>query len=167
MKHALTLNRLAVVAATTVISFHSGNAVSAGNMLLTISGFTAPIEILAFSTSVSRPSAGTGGAGTTVNFSDANFVAPESAALPKEYAAVTRAQNLTSAQLQVLSPVTSQLISDWTFTPARVTRTGISRDVAIGGSASTNFSLGFDKVVYRVYAADGTIAQQVCWGVGC
>lgn len=160
MKLVQMFSRLTAMAATAVIGFHSGNAVSAGNMLLTISGFPAPIEVLRFSAGVYR-------SGTRVNFQDASFSAPESAALPKEYGAVTRGQYLTSALLQVVSPVTSQLLSDWTFTNVKITYVGVSRDVAIADSTGTNLSFAFDKVVYRVFAADGSVAQQVCWGVGC
>ncbi len=160
MKFAQLLGRLTVIATTMTIGLHPGDAVSAGNMLLTITGFPAPIEILRFSTGVNR-------FGTATRFQDASFLAPESAALPKAYATVTKGQYLTSAQLQVLSPVTSQLLSDWTFTTVQLTYAGISRDVAIGGAPGTNFSFAFDKVVYRVYAVDGSVAQQVCWGVGC
>ena len=134
MKLVQMFSRLTAMAATAVIGFHSGNAVSAGNMLLTISGFPAPIEVLRFSTRVYRY-------GTAVNFEGAYFSAPESGALPKEYAALTSGQNLTSAQLQVLSPVTSQLLSDWTFTPVRISSVSVGRDNANSESTGTNFSL--------------------------
>jgi type VI protein secretion system component Hcp len=161
--HTARLSRgIAAAALLAATSIHSAGA-TAGDMSLTIANFAAPIEILSFSTGASQTSGATGGGAGRPSFDGMNFVAPESTVSPTEWLKLASGEQISSAVLQVLSPVSGKLVSDWTFTNALLTSTEIGQ--ASGGVATVQFSLSFGAIAYRVYAADGSIAQKMCWNV--
>lgn len=157
------LRRVATVAIA-AISLLAGSSF-AGNMSLTLSGFTAPIEVVSFNFSATKQAVTTGSGPTIAIFNEVNFAAPESAATPLAFAKLVGAQPLTIAQFQLLSPATAQPSSDWTFTGVAIKSLQVSHDSSSGSFPRTTFSLSFNKVAYRKFAADGSVAQQMCWDV--
>ncbi len=137
----------------------------AGNLTLTLTGFPAPIEISSFSVGATKVPPVTGGSSTLANFQDAAFTAAESPATPLEITKLIAGARLTTAQLVVLSPTTGQLVSDWTFEEALVTSVALGHLSGASASPMTDFSLSYNKVTYRVFATDGSVAQRSCWNV--
>jgi hypothetical protein len=150
------------VAAAIVIALQS-TAAAAGTMSMTVSGIASPIEIQAFNFGASKGYDFTTGVAQPVSLGEVALTAPESAATPQLWVMAAGGTAITSVVLTVVSPVTAKTISDWTFTDARVT---LAQAIAVTNvTTGAAFSLAYGTVTYRVYAADGTIAQQTCWNV--
>ncbi len=152
---------MAAVAASSLLSASP----NAGNLTLTLTGFPAPIDILSFSVGAIKVPPVTGGSSTLANFQNASFAALESPATPLEIAKLIIGERLTTAHLSVLSPTTGQLVSDWTFEQALVSSVALDHWSAASTFPTTSFSLSYDKVTYRIFAADGSVAQRSCWNV--
>jgi type VI protein secretion system component Hcp len=150
---------IAVVIAATLSFLAAGSM--AGNLKLTISGYATPIDVLSFSIGATR--------GTVVNYQDFNFTAVESALTPLLLGWTSSGFNGTTAVLQVLSASTSAPISDWTLTGWNMTSTQVggasTASSSTAGAPTTNVSMKFTTITYRVFAADGTVAQRTCWNV--
>lgn len=162
------MKRVCRVAAAVAVflggSLHAASS-TAGNMTLNLSGFAAPLDILSFNVGgqiTGGFGGGGGGAGAT-SFQDASFLAPESAASPLEFAKLATGQHLASARLQVLSSTTAQPVSEWTFTDVVVNSISVDRTGVAGASSFIHFTLFYNKILYKVFAADGSVAQQMCW----
>ena len=132
-------------------------------MTLTFNTIATPVDILSFSVGAWAPSLRT--ASTAIGFQDAYFTATESAGTPTLLSTLARGQHFTSIVLRSYSPVSAQVVSDWTFSDVTVNSLHISRDAADITPALTTFSLFYNMVSYRVFAVDGSVAAQVCWNL--
>ena len=170
LQSARLSRRVAAVAAIAAFGLQSTGAI-AGNMSLAMTGIAAPIEIIAFSLGATRAASFSGGGGTVVPavFHDLSFTAPESAATPLVWSMTARNNLIASAVLTIRSPATAQPISEWTFSNVYLTSAQIGQ--TSDQTATSQISLSYGKVSYRVYAADGSVSQQMCWdvtaGVAC
>ena len=134
---------------------------------LTISSLVAPIAIREFalgaSSSTTLSSGGGGGAGK-VNYRDVSFSAAESTATPSLLLLVSNGLHTSTAKVEVRSPDSGALLSDWVFTDFVVTSMGMSASTETV-STLTHFSLGFARIKYRILAADGSVVTQSCFDI--
>ena len=147
---------------------------AAGNMHLTINGIGTTIDVLDFAVGVSNPASFSGGDGAANSvYQDMSFTANESSASPLLLLWTSNASHRSTATLQVSSPSSAALISDWTLADVVVTsvvlRSG-GRDWTVTTPdtffpPTVQFTLSFSRITYRVYAANGTVAQRTCWNV--
>lgn len=157
--------RFVAMAAFLAMSLHSTSA-NAGNLTLTLTGFPAVIDVRNFSVGASKvPSFPSGTVTTPASFQDAGFTAVESSATPLKIAKLITGERLATAQLVVLSPISGQLVSDWTFEEALVTSVSLIHASGASTFPTTSFTLSYNKVTYRVFAADGSVAQRSCWNI--
>ena len=147
-----------------------------GNMHLTINGIATTIDVLDFAAGANRvTSFGGGGGGGSINsnYLDMSFNAPESSASPLLLLWTSNASRRSTALLQISSPSSAALISDWTLADVAVTSVTVrsgDRDWTVGTAdtffpPTVRFTLSFSQITYRVYAANGTVAQRTCWNV--
>ena len=132
-------------------------AAIAGGMSLTVVGVPAPIDVTGFAFNATNSTSAAGGV-HGVQYGDVTFDAPESAASALQLLWTSENRNVTSAQLRVLSPVTAALKSEWTFSPILFSSFFIN--TAFDPTATTRgttFSFSYGKIVYRVFAADGSV----------
>ena len=160
---------LAAAVATTLAP-----AALAGNMSLTIQGIPGSIEVLSFSIGATNPgsfaSGGGGGAGK-VKFNEFTFTATESAASPSQLDHVTRGKHIPTARLAILHPESGNPHSEWVLTDVLVTSFGVDNGAPDPKGKSPNtylapvtrFGLGFVKVCYRLFAANGSVAKETCF----
>ena len=102
-----------------------------------------------------------------------SFNAPESSASPLLLLWTSNASRRSTALLQISSPSSAALISDWTLADVAVTSVTVrsgDRDWTVGTAdtffpPTVRFTLSFSQITYRVYAANGTVAQRTCWNV--
>jgi type VI secretion system secreted protein Hcp len=134
-------------------------------MLLTITGYPAPIEILMFSEGASQSatfvSGGGGGAGK-VSFNDASFTAPETAAGPLQLATLAVGGHINQALLEVRSATTAALLSTWKFQDVLISSFTVSAS-EVDRAPQTSFSLSYGKIYYTVFKPDGTVAAVMGW----
>jgi type VI protein secretion system component Hcp len=152
----------------------AATAASAGNMSLELEGLPA-VQLSAFDTGASNAStflSGGGSATGKATFKDFTFRSTQSAATPGLMRYVADGRIIRSARIQVRSTDGVRLLSEWTLTGVLVSSLSIVNgelDVKAKAADSyltpeTTFSLGFSKVCYKVFAADGTaVAAEMCF----
>lgn len=147
-----------------------------GNMHLTINGIGTTIDVLDFAVganSVTSFGGGGGGGSINSNYLDMSFNAPESSASPLLLLWTSNASHRSTALLQISSPSSAALIADWTLADVAVTSVTFgsgSPDWTVSTAdtffpPTVRFTLSFAQITYRVYAANGTVAQRTCWNV--
>lgn len=161
MHQSSLFSRATAMVVVAILSFVATSSM-AGNVKLTISGYATSIDVLSFSIGATRSS-------TTVSYHDFSITALESALTPLLLGWTSSGFTGTTAVLQVLSATTAAPISDWTLGGWVVTSTQIgavsTASSSTAGAPSTNFSMKFTTITYRVFAPDGSVAQRTCWNV--
>jgi type VI protein secretion system component Hcp len=162
---------------TAILSFVAlGLPVSAnaGNLSLTLDGITTPIEILSFKVGASNVGTvvcGGGSGAGKVTYTGFAMTAPESAASPILLSGVNDGRHLRTGRLQVHSSSGLTLLSEWTFNNVAMVafdiESGAPDPKAKGANQflppQTSFALEFSRVCYRIFGADGKVAQETCW----
>lgn len=161
MHQSSLFGRATAIVVVAILSFVATSSM-AGNMKLTISGYATPIDVLSFSIGATRSS-------TTVNYQNVSITALESALTPLLLGWTSSGFTGATVVLQVLSATTAAPISDWTLSGWGMTSTSVSgvstASSSTAAAPTTNFSMKFTTITYRVFAPDGSVAQRTCWNV--
>jgi type VI protein secretion system component Hcp len=146
--------------------------VLAGNMILTIDTLPA-VEVSGLRTAAENAGGtigGGSGAGKPV-YKAFEFAATQSAMTPTLLKQLTQGKHFQQARLQVFTSDGLRLTSEWALDEVFVSAVSIE-----GGAPDpkakapntfqlpeTKFSLQFAKYCYKVFAADGSVAGQMCY----
>ena len=172
MNKSPLLRRASVTGSIVWFVVHSAIA-NAGSMMLTFDGIATPIEVLSFKIGASIPiDLSSGGIGK-VAYDGFSITALESDASPMELGLVNLGRHVRTAVLQVRSSDGTKLLSEWSFKEVLLDSFGVESgplDPKAKAPNSflpplTSFSLRFDEVCYKVFAADGTVKTQICYNL--
>jgi type VI protein secretion system component Hcp len=141
----------------------------AGNMILTIDTLP-PVEVSGLRTAAENTGGAFGGGSGTGKpvYKPFELTATQSATTPTLLKQLTTGKHFQQARLQVFTSDGLRLVSEWALDEVFVSAVSIE-----GGAPDqrprhtfllpeTKFSLQFVKYCYKVFAADGSVAGQMC-----
>ncbi|MFM8377034.1 MAG: type VI secretion system tube protein Hcp, partial [Phenylobacterium sp.] len=136
-----------------VLSNFSEVTIDAGStgattMLLTLTGYPAPITVLEFSDGVMNSASANGGGGAgKASFQSANFSAREDASAPMQLLGLAAGTHIQQALVELRSVATGKLLSSWKFQDVVVISLDVSA-TALDPVHATRFALAYSTITY-------------------